>query len=344
MKRLLIFFLALTVILYAMPIFTLGFGRDDTEQAQAPQLPEEDRTVGEAVLVGETESYDRATRVTVCIGGKASDMTIHDYLCGVVAAEMPASFPEEALKAQAVAARTYTLYKIKLYESGTPTPESHNGAQLCDDPTHCKGFCDLAAKEKELWGASAEKYRAIIEESVTSTDGIIATYGGEPIAAVFHAASGARTESAIDVWGGNAPYLQSVPSEGGEASANFHASVSVTADRFRALFLAKYPKADLSGLPATWFRDSARSEAGGVINMLVGGVRVQGTEIRTMFGLNSTNFKLKTTETSLTFETTGYGHGVGMSQFGARAMALEGKTYEEIIKSYYTGVELTLKN
>lgn len=342
MKRLLIFFFALTAILYAMPIFTLGFVREETP-IEEPTL-EDDRTVGEAILVDQPESYDRATRVTVCIEGKASDMTIHDYLCGVVAAEMPASFPEEALKAQAVAARTYTLYKIKLYESGTPTPESHNGAQLCDDPTHCKGYCDIRVKAAELWGQSAEKYSACIENAVTATDGIIATYQGEPIAAVFHAASGARTESAIDVWGGDAPYLQSVPSIGGEASASFHASVTVTAEQFKTVFLGKYPKADLSALPATWFKDSERSEAGGVITVLVGGVRVKGTEIRSMFGLNSTNFRLMYTESSLTFETTGYGHGVGLSQFGARAMALEGKNYEEIIKSYYTGVDLTLKN
>lgn len=341
MKRLAVILFGLVVCVYMLPAFTVG-SEQPASQAEVPASGEAGQP--ETAVPAASDSYDTATSVTVCIDGQVREMTMHDYLCGVLAAEMPASFPEEALKAQALAARTYTLYKIGLYESGMAIPESHAGAQMCSDYTHCKAYCDVAAQAQGMWGQDADMYLEKIENAVSATDGIIATYQGDPIAAVFHAASSEKTEAAVDVWGSETPYLQSVESPGGEASERYHGEVSISAEEFKKLFLEKHPEADLSSAPEHWFKASNRSEAGGVIDVAVGGVRVKGTEIRSMLGLYSTNFTYTPQGNTLIFRTTGYGHGVGMSQYGARELAMEGMTYDEIIKWYYTGVDLTLKS
>lgn len=141
-------------------------------------------------------------------------------------------------------------------------------------------------------------------------------------------------------WGTDTPYLQSVESPGGDVSPKYFASTEVSGEKFKQVFLQKYPDANFDAPISTWFKASERSEAGGVISVEVGGVRVKGTEIREMFSLNSTNFTLTFQPSSLTFHTTGYGHGVGLSQYGAKKLAEDGKTYEEILQWYYQGATL----
>ncbi len=299
----------------------------DTLPAEPP--PEEVQT--------DVRTSDDALTVKALIGGEVQELSMKEYLTGVVAAEMPASFPAEALKAQAAAARTYTVYKMRLLELGAANPDEHMGAVVCDDYHHCKAFAD-AEKRRAMWGEDYERYEAVIENAVTDTDGMIVKYNGEPIAAVFHSASGPRTENAADVWGTETPYLKSVQAPDGSASPNYRASVEVAASDFRETVRAAYPEAAVDGAPNTWFRDSRRSGAGGILNVLVGGVRIPGTELREMFGLNSTNFTITPKEDSIVFNTTGYGHGVGLSQYGAKELALQGRSWIEILKTYYTGV------
>jgi len=351
MKKLLALVAAMMALIYLLPMLTVS------PSAAADGLPE---ALGEAVPVGggrparestvkaptapaETLSFDAKTMVTVRIDGAVQELPLHDYLIGVVAAEMPASFPGDALKAQALAARTYTLYKLTLYEDGMALPEVHAGAQLCDDPTHCKAYCDASAQAAALWGGDAKHYLACLEGAVTDTDGLIAVFEGRPIAAVFHAASGPRTEAAVDVWGSATPYLQSVDSPGGEESGQYAATVTLSQNVFRDAILAAFSEAVFPADPEQWFKASRRSDAGGIIDVAVGGVRVSGTAIRQAAGLNSTNFRVRIEGDDLIFTTTGYGHGVGMSQYGARALAMEGYTFDRIIKHYFTGVELLLK-
>ena len=348
MKKLLMLVTVLMLSVCALPLATLSL---------EPEMPPQPASAG-ADAVSETEreeepqpaesemrrrSYDRRTCITLCRGGDTVELSLYDYLSGVLAAEMPANFPEEALKAQALAARTYTLYKLMLYDNGAEIPPEHNGAQMCDDYHHCKAFCDIAAAREEKWGADADYYEARVRSAVEATDGLVAICEGEPIAAVFHAASGSLTESAEDVWGAELPYLTSVESPGGEASPNYSAEVRVKQADFAERVLEKYPQAVLDIPASEWFKDSHRSEAGGVIDVLVGGVRVKGSFVREIAGLNSTNFRVSPTEEELIFTTTGYGHCVGMSQYGARELALEGKTFDGIIRHYFTGVELMLK-
>lgn len=314
-----------------MPLSVLSFG----QAAPLPQMPS----------APEQAQYDRNHRVTVLVNGIVEEMSLEQYLLGVLAAEMPAAFPSEALKAQAVAARTYTLYKEELYgKGGERAPEEHKGAVLCSDSTHCKAYCDISQKGTELWGANKAFYESKIAAAVGDTDGLILVYDGKPIAAVFHAASAEKTEAAVDVWGEAVPYLVSVSSPGGEASSAYRATVELLQSEFAAAFQAVHPKADLSGDAAGWITDIKRSEAGGVVSATVGGVTVEGREIRALAGLNSTNFTVESKDALLVFSTVGYGHGVGMSQYGARALALEGQTFDRILKHYYTGVELLLKS
>lgn len=345
MKRLLTAAMIAALLAYGLPLLTLGMGGDkdkQTEEEETGQAQEVQGIQSDPTPVS-AQSYDEKTQVTVLTQGQVETMPLSQYLRGVVAAEMPASFPPEALKAQATAARTYTLYKLQAYEQGVEIPESHMGAQLCDDFNHCKAYVDLDQVQQSLWGEDAAQYRAAIESAVGDTDGMVVTYQGEPIAAVFHAASSGRTEDALDVWGASHPYLTSVESPGEQDCPKYQGQVSISPSQFAEKFLEAHPEADFSQPADTWFRDSHRSQSGGVIDVLVGGVRVSGGEVRSLLGLNSANFTLQASEEALVFSTLGYGHGVGLSQYGARALALEGKSFSEILKWYYQGTEIAIK-
>ena len=161
---------------------------------------------------------------------------------------------------------------------------------------------------------------------------------------MFHCVSGPKTESAADVWGEDIPYLQSVVSPGGTQYAGYESEVTLTADAFREKVAQTLPKADVSGTPDRWFASSVRSAAGGVKTVKLGGVTVEGTAVRALFGLQSTNFTITTTEDSITFHTIGYGHGVGLSQYGAKYMAEQGYDYTEILAHYYPHTELRLES
>ena len=345
MKKLLALVLSMMLALFALPLLTVSpmaapadgpGGPGDAPLPAAPSAPV-------ALTDAAAGSWDDRQTVTVRIDGETRTFDLRSYLIGVMAAEMPASFPEEALKAQAVAARTYTLYKQALYAGGG-APESHGGAQLCADPGHCKAWCDLSVQAAALWGDSTGLYLEKLTAAVDGTDGLVLTHEGAPIAAVFHSASAGRTENAADVWGTEIPYLVSVESPGGEDAPRYQGEVRVRQSDFAAAMTALAPEADFSAGAESWFRDSHRSQAGGVIDLLVGGARVRGGLVRQAAGLNSTNFRVRTERDDLVFTTTGSGHGVGLSQYGARAMARDGADYTEILLHYYTGAQLLKKS
>lgn len=323
MKRFFAVCLVVWMAVFLIPL--IGVSKNKSDIPTLP-IPSEGIFAG-----GETDSE---VMVTLSRGGEVETLPLSEYLEGVVAAEMPALFPEEALKAQAVAARTYTMKKLI-----SAADKSHNGAALCDNPSHCKAYKPVSTVAAS-WSGKSEEYTAKIRRAVSETDGEILLYNGEPISAVFHSTSSGVTESAKDVWGGDAPYLVSVKSEGEEASPHFEEEKEFTPDEFKKIFSEKYTQAVFDVNPENWVTNISRSDAGGIKTISVGGVSVKGSEVRSLFGLNSTNFTLLYDNGKMKFKTRGYGHGVGMSQYGARAMALSGKSYEEILKSYYTGVEL----
>lgn len=283
---------------------------------------------------GENTSEERNTAldITVQIDGAVQTMDLEDYVAGVVAAEIPADYPADALSAQAVAARTYAMYK-----RAQGTDRDHPDAVVCDDYQHCAAFVDLEEEAGGLWGLGAHNSRKAIQDAVQETAGMIVTYGGEPIAAVFHAASGGQTESAQAVWGTDISYLVSVESEGEEP---YQKKTTLTANEFRSILLEQYPKINLTGKPETWVTDTQRESSGRVSECTIGGVTIKATDLRTLLGLSSTNFEVGTTQDTITFSCTGYGHGVGLSQYGAKAMAEAGESWEDILLHYYSGTKI----
>lgn len=319
--------LALLLALFLLPLLLVPRGEEGlpAEQGGLPL----DRAV-----VTPGPSLDSGQQVKVKLAdGRVETMAMDDYLWRVVAAEMPAAFAPEALKAQAVAARTYTMAKM---ERTTP---AHPEADVCTDVACCQA-CRTPEEAAASWGANARMYTDKISAAVADTDGLAVLYGGKPIQAVFFSSAGGRTVDAVEVWGNAVPYLTGVDSPEGEEVPNYHSTVTLTPEEFKTALLSRYPGADLSGDPSGWLSNTVSNSAGGVSSVDVGGVTVSGQALRALFSLRSTSFTVSAGAEGVTFSVTGYGHGVGMSQYGANALAREGKSYEEILKWYYTGVEV----
>lgn len=252
-------------------------------------------------------------------------MELDAYLIRVVIAEMPADFEEEALKAQAVAARTCTL---KCVRDGI----KHPGGAICTDSTCCQAYMTEAAYEAD--GGTAENLNKI-RKAVHSTTGQVLTYEGELIDATYFSCSGGRTEDAVAVWGAEVPYLQSVISPGEEQAQPFFHTVTFTAEEFSALLGRK-----LTGKPESWLGSVTYTRGGGVATMVLAGKSYTGTKLRQLLSLNSTAFSIAAQGNAVTVTTSGKGHRVGMSQYGADAMAVAGSTYEEILTYYYHGTRI----
>ena len=306
-------------------------GRFDDGPAPSDDAPSP-APAGETVAPGERDS---AKTLRVQVRGEVQEMDMGTYLLGVLRAEMPASFEEEALKAQAIAARTYTLYRIRGGGSA-----NHPNADACDDLTCCQA--DLSAEQAaSTWGSMAVYYEEKLARAVSETDGEVLLYDGAPILAVFFSSADGSTQGAGDVWMSDLPYLQSVSSpENEELVPNYYSTASFTAGEFRSLILQSYPDADLSGDAGTWVRDIMRNDSDYVASVTVGGIKMRGNDLRTALSLRSPSFTVEYRDNTFTFHVTGYGHGVGMSQYGADYMARQGSDWQEIIKHYYTGVEI----
>ena len=248
------------------------------------------------------------------------------YLVGVVLAEMPSDFEPEALKAQAVAARTYTR------KAGL-TGGKHGDGSVCTDAACCQAWI---SPEEYLTRGGTEEGLERVRTAVYATAGEVLTYEGELIEATYFSCSGGRTEDAVAVWGADFPYLQSVSSPGEEAAAHYRDTVIFTPVKFQKLL-----GVTLQGQPDTWFGEVKHTDGGGVAEMVIGGKCYTGTQLRSVLGLRSTAFAVTAGESDIVITTRGYGHRVGMSQYGADAMAVAGSSYEEILAHYYPGTVLT---
>ena len=277
---------------------------------------------------------DREITLRVQTDGGVKEMTMEEYLPGVLAGEMPLSFAPAALKAQAVAARTYALYRRAHADS------RHPEADVCSDPACCQVWLS-EDRLRSAWGEDYDTRLADYADAVKSTDGAYLVWEGEPILACFHAASDHRTESCGAVWGTELPYLVSVESpEGPETVPDFVTTSELSADAFRAVIAEHYPEADLSGPPEQWVTETTADESGRVRSLRVGGAELPGTQARRIFALRSACFTLEFREGSFLFTVRGSGHGVGMSQYGADVMARGGSAPEEILAHYYPGAAL----
>ncbi len=267
--------------------------------------------------------------------GETQIMPLEEYIVHVTAAEMPASYDIEALKAGAVAARTFTVRRVM--GDGC----SEYGGDICTSSAHCQAYKEEEAL-REQWGDDYDLYINKIREAVAETAGIVITYEGEPIDALYHAVSGGMTENSENVYPNAIPYLQSVTSPGEEEASRFTGEVEVSKVQ-AALTLNEFVGEEVLSAEniEEEFSVINRYTSGRVGEVAVGEHIIRGTDVRSLFELDSTNFIHEFTDDSVVFATIGFGHGVGMSQAGANAMAELGSTYDEILTHYYTDVELT---
>lgn len=286
------------------------------------------------LVTGGVYEYKKTNEILVYVVSedKTVKMDTEQYIKEVVSAEMPVEFEDEALKAQAVAARTYLASKI--YNGENP---DHPQAVICTDYKHCQAWISEDERKKSWESDKAEEYWKKISLAVDETSGEILTFDGSVISALFHSTSSGKTESAKDVWGGDKPYLVSVESPGDEFSPKFYAEKQMSVLEYINTVKEKYPEADEG---AELFSEAVTSEAGGIITVKVLGVVLKGTEFRTLFDLRSTNVEFILDGETVLIKTKGNGHGVGMSQYGANYYAQQGQKYSDILKHYYSGVEI----
>ena len=281
------------------------------------------------------EKIDAGTMLNVLAEGQLQQMDMETYLLGVVRAEMPASFELEALKAQAVAARTYALHKM--LNGGSP---NHPEADACDDINCCQAF-QTYEDAAQGWGADAQTCEAKIRRAVTETDGECILYEGQPVLAVFHSSSAGVTLDASAIWSSSVPYLQSVQTpETSETVPNYYSTASFPAAELKGILQEALPEAKLDGRVSNWFTNIQQQPNGTVTALSVGGVAVSGSQLRRILDLRSACFTISFEEDAVVFSVTGYGHGVGMSQYGANVLASGGMGYQEILEWYYTGTRV----
>lgn len=294
---------------------------------------------GEAATPGEDKpeasaeplARDAERSIRLLRGDEVVSMSVFDYLRGVVAAEMPVSFEPEALKAQAVAARTYLAR-----EQQSP---KHDNADICAGSGCCQAYLS-DAELKESWGDKLETYMDKVRKAVAATDAQYLSYDGAPVLAAFHSSSDGATEDAGEIWS-DVPYLTSVDSpETAEDVPNFVSTVENSELDFRDTILYACPDADMTGEADSWVGDVRRNRSGRVESVFVGGKELTGSQMRTLFKLRSTNFEISHSDGRFVFTVRGYGHGVGMSQYGANAMAASGADYRAILAHYYPNTRL----
>jgi stage II sporulation protein D len=283
-----------------------------------------------------TTNNNATNDITVFMSKQNKNITMSEfeYVCGSVAAEMPLAYHEEALKAQAVACYTNCL-RLK----NSANKKELNGADISNDITVHQGYI-TEAERKEKWGDDFNKYESKLRNVVTEIMGEYITYDGKICVAAFSAICTGTTESAENVWGSKTPYLVSVKSDGDKLSPTYSSTVTFSKSQFisimKDLGVSIDSKADLSeiiGKPKT-------TKAGTVLTIKINSKEVTGSNMRTAFSLRSPAFKITATKNEVTFNVSGYGHGVGMSQYGADYMARQGSSYDEILKHYYKGVKI----
>ena len=267
--------------------------------------------------------------------GEIEELPLDTYLLGVVSAEMPANFEQEALNAQALVARTYTIYSI-VHNNG-----KHGDADICDDSGCCQAWISKEDRMARWDEAERENNWRKIEIAVNTTAGKIITYNGEVIDAFFHSNSGGTTEAPVNVWGGtNYPYLQSVETAGEDAYSQYSSEVVITKEELKNKILEKHADFSIDYSQSDCIQILEYTESGRVKTIKIGNLNLSGVEVRTLLGLRSANFEVSIDGDNIKFSVKGYGHGVGMSQTGADSMAKQGSNYEEIVKHFYTGVEI----
>ena len=263
--------------------------------------------------------------------GKITEISVEDYIIGVVSAEMPALYEEEALKAQAVAAFTFASQR-----------KNENASKEYDITNNHTVDQSFINKEemKEKWGEEYDTYYEKIKKAVQAVSGYMVCFDKKPIVAVYHAISSGKTEDSKDIWGDEFPYLKPVSSEGDKLHKDYLSEVSFTAEEIRNKLSTE---TEFSGDESGYFGETKRTDSGVIKEISVCGKKLTGARIRTLLDLRSSNFSIEFKDGKYCFSVFGYGHGVGMSQNGANYMAKQGSNFKEILTHYYTGCSVLKK-
>lgn len=305
------------------------------QEASAPQTEDE--------LAEETGVYTQAPQSFFVLNessGKVEEMAAEDFVRGAVAAEMPALFHPEALKAQAVAAYSYAVRQA-LQQREDPDP-ALQGADFTADPENLK-VCLTETQAREFYGEDFDFYWDKVCNAADQAGRYVLLYGGQPAATAYHAISAGMTEDAANVWPGEKlPYLQAVESEGDKLAAGYETTVTFTARELQNLLLQEMPELELPPDKNRWVVPLEWSPSGYVTLVQVGEQNLTGLELRFLLGLRSSHFTVQQQDGVFTFTVQGYGHGVGLSQNGADYMARQGVTFDEILLHYYPGTMLAL--
>ena len=324
MRKKILFYLFLCIVLTCIPLLPAKLLKPQQEEiTETTEPPTEART--------ETNYYQVLDSET----GEILKVSVRDYIIGAVGAEMPVSFEEEALKAQAVAAHTYAERQKAL---SAKRPEL-KGADFSDDASQYQAFY-TKEELKKLFNDNFEECYSKLENIIDSVLNEIICYEDEPIIAAFHAMSGGKTESAKNVWGSDIAYLQSVESSADKNAPQFEQTVTYSSEEVQKMLLSARDGLFLGTDTAHWFGEPQYSEAGTVMQIAVGTSIFTGQELRTLFSLRSAVFRIQYENGNFHFITHGYGHDVGMSQYGANEMAKSGADYKEILSYYYPETEL----
>lgn len=345
---------ALLLLFLLIPLCSVGLGTAE-EKEQERSLPTEEMLIAvveplESNTTAESSTgSEQAAAVLPLVAIEAADtvqiwnqstqsvdsVAIEDFVRGAVCSEMPATFHKEALKAQAVSARTWALYQM-LWQQQQPENRLQ-GADFQADPQNWKGYV-TEEQARERFGENFEEYWDKIVQAVNETQGQILCYQGEVIAAAYHAISAGQTESAQYIWGYELPYLQAVESRGDEVSPAFEETVTVSEQDLVSAFSAL----QFSGEPLDWLEVIERSPSGYVTKIRVGEQTISGLDFRSALKLRSSHMTISHDEAGFHVTTHGYGHGAGLSQYGADFMARQGHTYQEILAHYYFATDLCM--
>lgn len=342
MKKILIYLLSFIIIIFIIPALltkkTTTTSSKEEKNNQLQTIKQEEKQTIET----ETSSkynYNKYGTITLLHKktGAIEQVNLDDYLCNVVSAEMPATFEQEALKAQAIVARTYTIYKI--------LNKKHDNADICDDSTCCQAWISKEDRLERWEESQRENNWEKISKAVKDTSGKIVTYENKPIDAFFHSNSGGITEIPVNVWGGTKyPYLQSVETSGEDAYTQYSSEVILSQEELLNKLQVKYADISIDFTNPDDIKILEYTESTRVKTVKFGNHEISGVEARSLFGLKSTNFEITRENDKIKFSVKGYGHGVGMSQTGADSMAKQGSSAEDIIKHFYTGVDITEVN
>ena len=339
MKKILIYLLSFILIIFIIPALltrrTLPVNSNEKISNQ------EEQNVEKQTQTSNQNEYNYSKYGTISLlhkkTGEVEQVNLDEYLCNVVSAEMPANYEIEALKAQAIVARTYTIYKI--------LNKKHDTADICDDSTCCQAWISKDDRLARWEESQRESNWQKIVSAVNDTKGKIITYDDKPIDAFFHSNSGGVTEVPVNVWGGTGyPYLQSVETSGEDTYTQYSSEVVFTQEQLINKLQEKYSDISIDFSNSDDIKIMEYTESTRVKTVKFGNHEISGVEARSLLGLRSTNFEISIDDDNIKFSVKGYGHGVGMSQTGADSMAKQGSSAEDIIKHFYTGVEVSEVN